>query len=135
MDRDPRAALEDLRRLASVGELDAFCEGHGIRLLVAHGSSVRSAGPVPRDLDLGVLLRPEGDLVAAVSALVRLASYDAVDVTDLRTAGLVARGAVLEGEPLYEDVPGLYARLQMATLPLLAETAWIRRLQLEQLAS
>jgi hypothetical protein len=65
-------------------------------------------------------------LIAFCSAVRR----DDVEPRDLDLAVLLA----LEGEPLYEDDTCLYARLQMATLPLLAETAWIRRLQLEQLA-
>jgi predicted nucleotidyltransferase len=133
--RDPRAALADLRNLASAGELDAFCAAHGIRLLVAFGSAVQPDASEPRDLDVAVLLQPGADLVAVVTALVALLSCDEVDVMDLAAADLVARGAALAGEPLFEDEPGLYARRQMATLPLLVETAWIRRLQLEQLAS
>lgn len=97
------------------------------------GSALHADGE-PRDLDLAVLLQPEADLFAVAGALVSLTSCDDVDVMDLGRAELVARAAALVGEPLYEDHPGRYAQLQMATLPLLAETAWIRRLQLEQLA-
>jgi predicted nucleotidyltransferase len=132
--RTPSTALDELRRIAAAGDLDSFCAHHGIRLLTAHGSAVRPDDGEPRDLDLAVLLQAGADLVAVTTALVRLLRCDVVDVMDLGSAGLVARGAALEGEPLYEDEAGLYARMQMATLPLLAETAWIRRLQLEQLA-
>jgi predicted nucleotidyltransferase len=135
MSRDPRAASDELHRLAAAGELDSFCARHGIRLLVVFGSAVLPDEVPPRDLDVAVLLRSGADLFAVVTELIGVLGCDDVDVMDLGAADLVARGAALEGEPLYEEEPGLYARLQMATLPLLAETAWIRRLQLEQLGS
>jgi predicted nucleotidyltransferase len=133
MSADPRSAVAELRRLGAEGALDDFCVEHGIRLLVVFGS-VLDEERRPRDLDLAVLLAPGADLVGVTSGLISLLGCDAVDVLDLGRAELVARAAALEGEPLFEDRPGLYAQLQMATLPLAAETAWIRRLQLEQLA-
>lgn len=132
MSCDPRTALATLRRLAAGAEIEAFCQAHGVRLLVVFGSALRG-GSAPRDLDLAVLLDDTGDLVAVTTGLIRLLGCDDVDVMDLGRADLVARAAALEGEPLVEDEPGRFARLQMATLPLAAETAWIRRLQLDQL--
>jgi hypothetical protein len=130
---DPRAALAALRRHGADGSLDAFCAARGVRLLTVLGSVLDETEPAPADLDLAVLLDDDADLLAVLTDLIRLLRFDGIDLMDLRSAGLVAKAAALEGEPLFEDAPGRYARLQMATLPLAAETAWIRRLQLEQL--
>ncbi len=135
MATDPRSALAELRKLAEEETLDAFCTQHGIRLMTVLGSVLHDDARSPADLDLAVLLDEGADLLVVLTALIRLLRFDGVDLMDLRSAALVARAAALEGEPLHEAEPGLYARLQMATLPLAAETTWIRRLQLEQLGS
>lgn len=121
-----------LRRLAASGELDALCERHELDLLVVHGSVV-DPGADPADLDVAVWPRPGGtfDLLGFAADLSALARTNAVDVMDLSRGGGVARGRC---EPLYERVQGLFPRRQMAALPLLADTAWIRDLGLRVMA-
>ena len=132
----PADALRRLRRLAASDELDALCEHHDLDLLVVHGSVV-DPGADPADLDVAVWPRPGGtfDLPGFVVDLSALAHTNAVDVMDLSRAGVVARGLALgRCEPLYESVRGLFARRQMAALPPLADTAWIRDLGLQVMA-
>jgi hypothetical protein len=89
-----------------------------------------------RHPDVAVWPTGAWDLVAFVTALARLVDHDRIDVLDLSRAGVVARGLALERcEPLYERTPGLFARHQMAALPPLADTAWIRDLALDTLAT
>ena len=130
MTMPPADALHRLRRMATSGELDALCERHELDLLVVHGSVVDSDAE-PADLDVAVWPRPGGtfDLPGFVVDLSALGRTNAVDIMDLSRAGVVARGLALgRCEPLYERVQGLFARRQMAALPPLADTAWIRDL-------
>lgn len=122
--------------MVAAGELDALCERHDLDLLVVHGS-VLEPSVEPRDLDVAVWPRPAGafDLLGFITELATHVGTDAVDVMDLARAGVVARGLALGlGEPLYERTTGLFARRQMAVLPLLADTAWIRDLGLRVMA-
>lgn len=122
--------------MAASGDLDSLCEHYGLDLLVVHGS-VLDPGADPADVDVAVWPRPRGtfDLLGFVVDLSPLAGTEAVDVMDLSRAGVVARGLALgRCEPLYERVPGLFARRQMAALPPLVDTAWIRDLGLETMA-
>lgn len=124
--------------MADDGRLAAFCAEHGVTLLVAFGSAVaHSAGRVdiePRDLDLAA--SGDVDLIRLTSALIGLAECDHIDVMDLDRAGIAARaGAMHAGMPLFEDEPGRFSHDAMRALGLAADTAWIRRLQLQQLQS
>jgi predicted nucleotidyltransferase len=135
----PRVALDRLRDLAVSGELDAFCADHGVDLLVVFGSTVdREPVRPPRDLDIAVLFAGHGggDLIQLITDLIGLLNLPQVDVMDLGQAGVVARAKALGlCEPLYEREPGLFAREQMAALPQLLDTAWIKQLSLELLAA
>jgi hypothetical protein len=129
-------AFRRLCRMAANGDLDQLCERHALDLLVVHGS-VLEPDADPADLDVAVWPRPAhafelSDFIVELSAVVRT---DAVDVMDLSRAGVVARGLALgRCEPLYERVEGLFARRQMAALPPLADTVWIRDLGLQTMA-
>ncbi len=135
----PRIALDRLRDLAASGELDAFCADHGVDLLVVFGSAMdREPVRPPRDLDIAVLFagRAGGNLIQLITDLIGLLNLREVDVMDLSQAGVVARAkAIGVCEPLYEREPGLFAREQMAALPQLLDTAWIRQLSLDLLAA
>lgn len=132
----PYDAFRRLRQMAEAGELDRLCEDHNLDLLVVHGS-VLVPDADPADLDVAVWARPGGafDLLRLVGDLSAAVRSDAVDVMDLSRAGVVARGLALgHCEPLYEREAGLFARRQMAALPPLADTTWIRDLGLRTMA-
>ena len=123
---------------AAGGELAGLCDELGLRLLVVFGGTLQEgrAGRA-RDLDIGVSWRPdaERDVIRVMGALVDLLRFDGVDLMDLDCAGAVAREQALAyGLPLFEDRPGLFARLQMAAITERMDTAWLRRLSLERLA-
>lgn len=136
----PLDALEQLSRMGETGALDSFCERHGLEVMVAFGSA---ANPQrlrpPEDLDLAVRFvgDGDGDLIALVNDLIDLLDLDAIDVLDLRRAGIVARAAAFKPPncPLYEREPGLYADAQMAALTMELDTNWLRRLDLELMAN
>jgi hypothetical protein len=133
----PSTALDQLRRAAESGELDAFCAGHGLRLLVAFGSATDAARAAQaRDLDLAMAFADAGgDVVALVADLVAWLRLDAIDLLELDRAGVVARDQALSwGLPLYESERDLFARAQMAAATERMDTAWLRRLRLERLA-
>ncbi len=136
MERTPLDGLTSLLEAADDGRLDALCVALQIDLLVAFGSAVEPRdGVPPRDLDLAVRFRGDGDLVAAVTQLISLSGCDDVDVMDLAAAGIVARAAAFERPlPLYERQAGEFTRASMAALVAAADTAWIRQLQLDRLA-
>ena len=59
-----------------------------------------------------------------------------VDVMDLGRASIVAKDQALSlGEPLYEAADGLYANQQIAAALRRMDTDWLRRLDLELMAS
>lgn len=129
----PAEAFRRLRQMAVDGALEPLCELHDLDLLVVHGSVLEHDAD-PRDLDVAVWPRRDGafDLLAFIADLSAHAGTGAVDVMDLSRAGVVARGLALgRCEPLYERVEGLFARRQMAALPPLADTSWIRDLGLQ----
>ena len=122
--------------MSRTGELDGFCARHHVDLLLVHGS-VLDPEASAADLDVALWPPPDGnfDLLAFLTDLIDVVRYGEVDVMDLSRAGVVARGLALGlGEPLYERTGGLFARRQMAALPRLADTAWIRDLGLATMA-
>lgn len=133
----PLEALETLDRMADAGGLDDFCERHGLDLMVAFGSATdpRRLRP-PEDLDLAVRFTDGGDIVGLVNDLMDLLRIDAIDVLDLRRAGIVARAAAFKPPnlPLYERSAGMYADAQMAAISMELDTNWLRRMDLELMA-
>lgn len=137
MSQTPEQALGRLCDMAATGELDALCKRHDLDLLVVHGS-VLEAGGDAGDVDIAVWPRRGGtfDLLDFLVALPDVLGLPQVDVMDLSRAGVVARGLALgHCEPLYERVEGLFARRQMAALPPLADTTWIRDAGLRVMAT
>lgn len=137
---DHRAAAERLLVVAESGGLDDLCEQFGVRLLSIFGSAVRNdapGAPDPQDLDVAVAFRPgsAGDLFGFVAKLADLAGPAELDPLDLDAAEPVARAEALSGMPLYEDAPGAFAEARIAALLTRWDTAWLRRMQLEVLAS
>lgn len=131
------SALQRLVDARERGQLAQACERLGVALLVAHGSTVEDA-PLrpPRDLDLAVELDDRADLLAVVAALTDLAGIDDVDVMDLGRADVVARSQALgPGIALHEREPGRFARRQMAALTMAWDSAWLRRRDLDLLAT
>jgi predicted nucleotidyltransferase len=132
--RHPRALLDELRTLRNTEALHGVCEELGIRLLVAFGSALRTDGSEPRDLDLAAELDDGRDFPEVVAQVIRWLRSDAVDLLDLRHAGVVARyEALVKGELLYEREPGTFDGQRIAAALRFADTRWIRDLQLEAL--
>jgi Polymerase beta, Nucleotidyltransferase len=136
MATSPREALDQLRREARDGTLAGFCREIGVELLVAFGSAVNLDWPVPpRDLDLAVLMVPPADVLTVINELIDHLRLDEIDLMDLARAGDVARAQALgRGELLYEATPGTFAERQMFALAQTADTAWLRRIELEMMA-
>ncbi|MPZ87905.1 MAG: hypothetical protein GEU81_07485 [Nitriliruptorales bacterium] len=137
---DPREALARLRAAAEDGRLEPLCRRHGIRLLGAFGSATDPAWPGPRDLDIAVEFErgANGDIIALMNDLMALTRFDRIDLLDLgrASANPVARtSALVGGVPLYESESGTYARAQIHAIMQRMDTAWLRRLELELLAS
>ena len=132
----PLGALEKLRDDARSGALDEFCQRNGIRLLVVFGSAADPSWPgVPRDLDIAVLPKPDGDIIAIINAFIDLLHLDEIDVMDLRRAGPVPREQALVGTlPLYEDEPGLLISLRDPAITQRMDTQWMRELSLQLMA-
>ena len=129
-------ALARLRAARHDGTLHTRCDDLGVRLLVAHGSTVHAGLRPPRDLDVAVLLDDGTSIVDVVNALIDVARYDHVDVMDLRRASPLAKANALErGEALFEASPGLFVRSQVAATKERIETRWLRSLDLDLLAS
>jgi Polymerase beta, Nucleotidyltransferase len=128
--------VDQLRREARDGTLAGFCRDIGVDLLVAFGSAVNPAWPVPpRDLDLAVLMSGEVDVLTVINELVDHLRTAQIDLMDLSRADEVARAEALgRGELLYEATPGTFAEHQMFALAQAADTAWLRKIELEMLA-
>ncbi len=129
-------SLDRLRAAADEGRLDDVARRHGITLLTVFGSALRTPEQA-RDLDVAVSL-PAGThgLLALVGELADLTASDDVDVLVLDDASPTARFSGLVGaQPLYEASAGLFARTQMAAALEFYETAWLRDLDLQRMAS
>lgn len=128
--------LARLRAAADDGRLDELARRHGVGLITVFGSAIRTPERA-RDLDVAVSL-PGGTqgLLALVGELADLATSDDVDVLVLDDASPTARFAGLVGaQPLHEASPGLFARTQMAAALEFYETAWLRDLDLQRMAT
>ncbi|MGH3312452.1 MAG: hypothetical protein ACRDP3_18015 [Streptomyces sp.] len=137
---DPREALRRLTASAVAGEngeLHSLCRRYGAELVVAFGSAVRTDA-TPRDLDIAVAFHrhgPQPDVLGFLDALGVLAETTTLDFMDLGRAGPVARErALVNGLPLVELIPGVFAREQMHAITERMDTAWLRRLDLELMA-
>ena len=129
-------SLDRLRAAADDGRLDGLARRHGVTLLTVFGSALRTPERA-RDLDVAMSL-PAGThgLLALVGELAGLTASDDVDVLVLDGASPTARFFGLVGaRPLYEASPGLFARTQMAAALEFYETAWLRDLDLQRMAS
>ena len=137
--RSPKEAFARLRGLTASGELEEFCAGHGIDLLVVFGSVLDEAAVrPPEDLDLAVLPHDVGERwgwAGVVAVLGQLLRSDALDVMDLGRASPLARAeALTRCLSLYESRTGLFAEQQMAAITERMETRWLRSLDLDLLA-
>jgi predicted nucleotidyltransferase len=132
----PGQALQRLQDLVADGSLDAFCDRHGVDLMVVFGSVVRQSGArPPADLDVAVLLDERGDLLTVMNGLIDLLGFQEIDLLDLRHAGPLPRSeALTRCQPLHERHRGLFARSQMAALTERMETRRLRSLDLDLLA-
>jgi predicted nucleotidyltransferase len=129
-------SLERLRAAADDGRLDEVARRYGVALITVFGSGVRTPGRA-RDLDVAVSL-PAGThgLLTLMGELADLTASDDVDVLLLDAASPTARFSGLVGaQPLYEASPGLFARTQMAAALEFYETAWLRDLDLQRMAT
>lgn len=129
-------SLARLRAAAADGRLDELARRYGIGLVTVFGSAVRTPDQA-RDLDVAVSL-PTGahELLGVVGELADLTESDDVDLLVLDGASPTARFSGLVGaEPLYEASPGVFARTQMAAALEFYDTAWLRDLDLQRLAS
>lgn len=133
----PLDAARRLHDAAVDGRLEALADNHGLALVVMFGSASRGQ-PGARDLDVAVGSRARSglDTLAVICALMDLVDHDRVDLLDLDRAGPVARQhALVPGDPLYEHQPGEFARQQMKASGQRLSTEWMRRLDLELMAS
>ena len=132
-----REALERLVAAAEEGHLDVLAEEYGVALLGAFGSATRTAEVEPDDLDLAIAWRrdSERDYLGLLQALTDLAGFERIDLMDLDRATPVARSHGVVGRPLYEHVDGAFAQAQIAALLVRMDTDWLRRLELDILAS
>jgi predicted nucleotidyltransferase len=130
-------ALQRLVDLADAGDLAVRCEALDIELLVVFGSAADEArAERARDLDVAVLLGPDGDLLDVVNALIEMTGYQHVDVLDLGRAGPVAiEQALVDTLPLHERVPGTLAALRDRAIVRRMDTEWLRRLDLDLMRS
>jgi predicted nucleotidyltransferase len=129
-------SLDRLRAAADDGRLDDLARRHGLTLMTVFGSAVRTPERA-RDLDVAVSLRAgTHGLLALVGELADLTASDDVDVLVLDAASPTARFSGLVGaQPLYEASAGLFARTQMAAALEFYETAWLRDLDLQRMAT
>jgi Polymerase beta, Nucleotidyltransferase len=129
-------ALARLVEAATDGRLDGLCERHRVRIMCAFGSAAQPGIADLRDLDLAVAFEAgDGDILALWNDLYELCGPVELDLLDLDRARPVARANGLVGVPLYERRPGELAREQTAAMLERMDTAWLRRLDLELLAS
>jgi predicted nucleotidyltransferase len=129
-------ALAVLRAAADDGRLAALCRPHGVRLVMVFGSALDDPERA-HDLDVAVSLEGQAPATLQVlDALVALTGVETIDLMVLDGASPTARRNGLVGAlPLFEAEPGLFARTQMAAAIEFYETDWLRRLDLERMAS
>ena len=131
---DPRLALDRLEQVAA-SDLADLCRRFEVDLLVVFGSAVRP-GAEPNDLDLAVrFVHHDADVLGFLDGISTLAGSSNLDLMDLRRARPVAKErSLVEGSPLYESRPGVFARAQMAAVAQRMDTDWLRRMELELMA-
>jgi predicted nucleotidyltransferase len=129
-------SLERLRAAAADGRLDEMARRYGVGLITVFGSATR-APEQARDLDVAVsVARGTYELLGFLEDLADLTGSDDVDLLVLDGASPTARFHGLVGaHPLYEATPGLFARTQMAAALEFYETAWLRELDLQRMAT
>ncbi|MBA3622295.1 MAG: nucleotidyltransferase domain-containing protein [Euzebyales bacterium] len=131
---NPLVGLSRLEAAAEDGRLAALAEKHDLTLIVVFGSVVAGADD-PNDLDVAVEPADDVNIVDLYADLIDLTGCEAVDVMDLRRAGVVAREAALgRGVPLFETTAGHFAEQQMIAVAERMETRWLRDVELEMLA-
>lgn len=129
----PAALLDELRGLRDDGRLAAVVRPMGVRLLMVFGSVLDTTSP--RDLDLAVIVAPGKSVAHATGALLGWLRSDLVDVMDLASADVVARyEALAKGELLWTADPTFFAEEHARAVTQLADTTWLRELQLRVLA-
>lgn len=133
MTTDAREALERLQSAIASGAIDAELRRLGVRVMGAFGSATRSGGDA-HDLDIGVGVDGEVDLLAIIDLLVATTGYDRIDVAVVTGEHPVLDAEALCGLPLYEARRGDFAEAQMAALGHRRDTAWLRDLDLRRLA-
>jgi hypothetical protein len=129
------AAAERLAAACADGSLDAALTANRVQAVILHGSAVDPSVDEPDDLDVAIWCGGDGpaDLLGVVAALTDAAGADLdLSLLDDAPVSLVARAST--GRGLWEHEPGTIARLQMRFVPQWWDTAWLRRLRLEQLA-
>lgn len=131
---DPATALRTIERSE---QLDDICERRGVGVLTVFGSVARGE-PDPQDLDVAYAAAAGTpvDVLGLLADLVDLTGTDRIDLLDLDRAGVVAaQRALTQCVPLYEDLPGHYAELQIRAIVMYADTKWLRDAQLRALAA
>lgn len=134
-----REALGRLRAAARDGSLAELAGRHHIRILGVFGSTLDPDRSEPHDLDIvvGFERDTDYDLIALMNDLMDLTRFDFIDLMNLNRGfeKPVARTSGLVGEPLYESEPGACAAAQLHSIHERMDTTWLRRLELELLAS
>jgi len=133
MGSDARQAMARLEAAAVNGTLERMLEPLEVDVLGAFGS-VLDDGPTPNDLDVGARFKGEPRLLELIDALTELTGYDSIDVAIITGDHPVLDANALTGIPLYEREKGQYAEAQMAALAHRRDTAWLRALDLDELA-
>lgn len=134
-----RAALERLRAAERDGRLAQLAGRHHIRIMGVFGSTLDPDQPDPHDLDIAVEFERDADqdVVAVTMDLIELTAFSDIDLMNLNRGfeRPVARTAGLVGEPMWESEPGAYAAAQLHAVHERLNTTWLRRLELELMAS
>lgn len=133
----PREAFRQLVAAAEDGRLSTLCDRNSVEILTTFGSAIRDTGE-PGDLDIAVKFRTDApsDVLTFIEELAELTGIDDLDVMDLDRADPVARSVALtECEPLFEATEGGYVRAQIRAVQERLDTAWLRTMELERLAS
>lgn len=105
--------------------------------MTVFGSTAKGS-TTPADLDVAVLFEAggPGDIVELNNALADLTAVSEIDTMDLSRADPVAQEQALVGcVPLYESESGAFAEAQMAAVCTRMDTDWLRKLDLELMAT
>jgi hypothetical protein len=130
------ATLERLAAACADGSLDARFEANRVEAVVAHGSAVDPSVDDPHDLDVVIWCGGGGPPTCSTwwsCSRRRPAPTSTSRCSTAPPVSLVAPAAC--GRGLWERRQGTIAALQMRFVPQWWDTAWLRRLRLEQLAA